>query len=65
MWQSWSGFLYSHAPHKKEPEGVQRLAANVWLLDRSVGVSVLASLVHDAEQSGLKIQAQFLKADDA
>ena len=60
----WRNFLFDNPIHKKQPEGVARLAENVWLLERSNAVSTFAHLVAAAEAVGLKPQVQFLKEDD-
>jgi hypothetical protein len=60
MSQSWQGFLYNHPTHKKPAEGIQRLAENVWLIERTNGVSMLSSLVSSAEKFVLKASVRFL-----
>jgi hypothetical protein len=63
-WQWWLQFLEIHAAHKKIPEGSQRLADNVWLLERDNGINYLASLISEAAPRKLKHQVLFLMSDD-
>jgi hypothetical protein len=64
MWQLWLGFLDKYPPHKKTPGGIQRLAQNVWLIDRANGVTFLSHLVSDADGNGLNPQVRFLMEDE-
>jgi hypothetical protein len=60
IWQLWLGFLHKYPTHKKAPEGTQRLAENVWLIDRATGVTFLSHLVSEADGCGLNPQVRFL-----
>ena len=59
-WQAWLGFQQERAPRSTTTGGSERLAENVWLIPRDNGVSLLASLVHDAEQFQLPCKVRFL-----
>lgn len=63
-WQLWQSFLYKYPTHKKTPEGIQRLAENVWLIERANGVTFLSHLVSDADGNGLNPQVRFLMEDE-
>jgi hypothetical protein len=64
-WQSWLGFLYKYPLHKKTPAGIERLAENVWLIERASGVTFLSHLVSDADGSGLNPKVRFLMEDES
>ena len=62
--QSWLGFLDRYPVHKEAPAGIQRLAQNVWLIERANGAIFLSRLVSDADGSGLNPQVRFLMEDE-
>lgn len=63
-WTAWLGLRQALAEQSKQAAGNERLAENVWLLPRANGVKLLASLVHEAEQSELDYQVRFLTEGD-
>jgi hypothetical protein len=63
-WQAWLQFLSNNALHNKLSKGSQKLAENVWLIEKASGVIFFSHLVSEADAYGLNPQVRFLTEDD-
>lgn len=63
-WQSWNAFLANPQLPTETGAGIQKLAQNVWLIERASGALFFSHLVSLADGYGLNPQVRFLLEEE-